>query len=104
MIITLAAPVPLNGDLLADELAAAGVPDPEVALVGDEVQIIAPDDDRHRATVQQVVRAHNPPAPGPSPDPDAEFRAAVEGATTLAALKAAILGSTGPGAQPRNGR
>lgn len=35
------------------------------------------------------------------PDPDDEFRAAIEGASTIADLKAALLGTTGPGAEPR---
>lgn len=36
------------------------------------------------------------------PDPNAEFRAALEGATTVAQLRDALLGTTGPGAQPRS--
>lgn len=31
-----------------------------------------------------------------------EFRAAVEGATSIAGLKEALLGTSGPGAQPRS--
>lgn len=34
-------------------------------------------------------------------DPDAEFRAAIEAATSIADLKAALLGAKGPGAEPR---
>lgn len=48
--------------------------------------------------LQAAVDAHVPAAPV---DHDAEFRTAVEAAGTLAALKAAILGATGPGAEPR---
>jgi len=39
-----------------------------------------------------VLRADLPPIP---PDPDAELAKAIEGATTLAALKAALLGIIG---------
>lgn len=51
------------------------------------------------AQLQDALARYVPPTL--PPDPDVAFRAAIEGATTLAALKAAILGSTGPGAQPR---
>lgn len=36
-------------------------------------------------------------------DPDDEFRAAIKAATSLADLKAALLGTSGPGAEPRRG-
>lgn len=94
--LTVPAPAALNGDTLEDELDAAGVP-ASVTLVGDELRIDAPES--ARSTVEQVVQAHVPPAP--PPNPDEEFRKAVEAATDLAGLKAALLGSKGPGAEPR---
>lgn len=92
-------PVPhkIHGDRLTEELAAAGLPGAQVRVVGDRLEVDA--EGATEAKVQQVVAAHVPPPPPPNPQD--EFRKAVEGATTLAALKAAILGSTGPGAQPR---
>lgn len=38
------------------------------------------------------------------PDPNDEFRRAVEVATSLADLKAALIGTSGPGAEPRRAR
>lgn len=38
----------------------------------------------------------------PPLDPDDEFRKAIEAATSLNGLKAALLGITGPGAEPRS--
>lgn len=89
-------PTSLHGDALADELAAAGLPDADVSVDGDELVIAGPED---RDAVQAVVDAHVPPAPGPNPDD--EFRKAVEAATSIAGLKAALLGTSGPGAEPR---
>lgn len=64
---------------------------------GDEV------DDLDVETVAGVVDAHVPPGPV---DHEAEFRQAVESATSVADLKAALLGgdTSGPGAEPRRGR
>lgn len=45
-----------------------------------------------------------PPPPEPEPDYDAMFKDAVSKATTLAELKAVLIGSVGPGAQPKRGR
>lgn len=39
--------------------------------------------------------------PTPADEADQEFREAVEKATTIADLKAALLGTRGPGAEPR---
>lgn len=93
----------VNAQQLAAEMAAAhGWPDPaplSVSWDGTEGEVQVHRDDAHDATVRTVIDAH---VPAVDPDPDAEFRAAVEAATTLAALKAALLGATGPGAQPRN--
>lgn len=55
-------------------------------------------DDVEEASVQGAVDAHVPVAP---PDPDDEFRTAIEAATSIADLKAALLGTQGPGAEPR---
>lgn len=89
--------VPLNGktvrlEQLAAEVGAALSADAEVVVVADPAATVT------AAQLRAAVDAHTPAPPA---DPDAEFRAAVENATTLAALKAAILGRTGPGAQPR---
>lgn len=97
--LTFPAPAKINGEALTAELATAGYPDADVYLRDSELVIVGPDD-TDRAGVKRVVDAHVPPPPPPNPQD--EFRKAVEAATTLAALKAAILGSTGPGAQPRN--
>jgi hypothetical protein len=92
MMLTLPAPDPREGDRLAASLRAA-------TLVGTDWRV-ASEGALDEATVRSTVAAHDG-TPAPVVDHDAEFRAAVEAATTLAALKAAILGSTGPGAEPR---
>lgn len=71
------------------------------ALTASDTDVVVADPDSlvTAAQLQAALDAHTPPTPV---DHDRAFRAAVEGATTLAALKAAILGSVGPGAQPRN--
>lgn len=99
---TFAAPDKLNGDALAAELAAAlGVPTVRVLLDPAAGQLhVDGVDDADPAAVRRIVSAHVPPPP--PADPVEEFRKAVEAATSLAALKAALLGSTGPGAQPRS--
>jgi hypothetical protein len=50
------------------------------------------------AAVQDAAASYIPPL---RPDPAAEFRKAIEAATSIADLKAALLGTTGPGAEPR---
>lgn len=95
--IHVSAPSTVNGRALADELAAVGIPDSDVVLIGDHLRINA--DEADRATVERVVAEHVPP-PRP-PDPDAEFRAAIQAASSIADLKAALLGTKGPGAEPR---
>lgn len=52
------------------------------------------------ATVRDALNAPQPPPT----DPEDEFRAAVEEATSVTGLKAALLGTSGPGAQARRGR
>lgn len=58
--LTIPAPVVLNGDLLAGDLQAAGLPS-RVVLSGAELQL--PDlDESNRASAQAVVDAHPPTA------------------------------------------
>jgi hypothetical protein len=52
-------------------------------------------------TQQQLDDAVAAHTAEPEPEPDKEFRDAVEAATSLADLKAALLGTKGPGAEPR---
>lgn len=82
------APPAIHGSALNDELAAAGIPDADVVLVGGKLQINA--DETDRASVERIVAAHVPPLP---PVPRDEFRAAVQAATSIAELKAALLGT-----------
>lgn len=98
--IRIPAPAALNGDALTAELRAAALPGAFVVLHPDAGEIeVHGVKDFQRAEVERVARAHVPP-PAPA-DPQAEFRKAVSAATTLAALKDALLGTTGPGAEPR---
>jgi hypothetical protein len=89
--------VPLNGkkvnlaQLAAEVGAALAASDTEVVVADPSSSVTA-------AALQAALDAHTPAVP---PDPEAEFRKAVEAATSLDALKAALLGSTGPGAEPR---
>lgn len=99
MSLTLPKPAALHGERLADELVAAGFADAEVSDNGRGDIEVSGVSESDRDAVQAVVDAHAPPAP--EPDPDDEFRAAVEAATSIADLKAALLGTTGPGAEPR---
>jgi hypothetical protein len=63
-VIRIPAPPAVHGDALTDELAAAGIPDAEVTLVGGDLHIDAPGS--ARATVERVVAAHRlPPAEKP---------------------------------------
>lgn len=96
--LTFPVPASLNGDALTDELAAAGFPDADVTVVGDDLRVTGIDD-ADRDAVRSVLDAHVPPPP--PADPADEFRAAIEAATSIADLKAALLGTTGPGAEPR---
>lgn len=62
--IEVAAPADVNGDMLAEELRAAGLDVARVSLVGDVLRL----DGLGRAdaaTAQQVVNAHRLPAPSP---------------------------------------
>lgn len=90
----------LDGDRLRDQLAEAGVVLGNDDLYLDGDRLVFPTlNDGQRSAVQAALDAHmNRPLP---PDPDAEFRKALEAATTLAQIRDALLGKTGPGAQPR---
>lgn len=96
--LTVPAPAPgqLDGAVLRDELAAAGVdvdPDDMVyARDGDGPVLRFPElDEDVRATVEQVVAAHVPPPPPPPPTSREELRSRAESATTVAALRAVLL-------------
>jgi hypothetical protein len=82
----------INLAQLAGEVGAALAASDTDVVVVDEDSTVTSD------ALQAAVDAHVPAA---EPDPDAEFRKAVEAATTLDALKAALLGTKGPGAEPR---
>jgi hypothetical protein len=89
--------VPLGGKTvnLAQLAAEVGAP-----LTASDAEVVVADADSTvtAAGLRAALDAHTPAA---EPDPDAEFRKAVEAATSLAALKDALLGTTGPGAEPR---
>lgn len=87
-------PASLHGDALEDEIRAAGWPDAEVSVAGDVLRVAeVPDGDRD--SVKTVIDNHVPP--DPPPDPDAELASAIEGASTLAELKDALLGNLSQG-------
>jgi hypothetical protein len=69
-------------------------------LTASAAEVVVADEDSAvtAAALQAALEAHTPAA---AVDHDAEFRNAVQAATTLDALKAALLGVSGPGAQPR---
>lgn len=100
MIYSLSKPVSLHQ--LADELAAAhGWPAPPGLTVveqGDTRTLRIDRDGADDVKVEKVLTAHIPAAPV---DRTAEFRKAVTAATTLDGLKAALLGTAGPGAEAR---
>lgn len=89
--------VPLNGKVIdlaqlavevGADLTASGV---EVVVVDEESTVTA-------AALKAAVDAHVVAA---EVDHTAAFTEAVKAATTLDALKAALLGTKGPGAEPR---
>lgn len=105
--LTVAAPASFQGDALAAEFRAAGlaVENDELYLRGRDL-VVVPLDEADRDVVQQVIDAHVPPEP--PPDPDDEFRDAVTAAVAdepagspLRKLADALLGASGPGAEPR---
>ena len=106
---TFTRPAPVALDQLADELAdELGLAEPPAVglrhVEGDPELVVQVDvDDDQADAAAAVVAAH---VAAPATDPESEFRGAVEAATTLHDLKAALLGANGrgPGAQPRRGR
>lgn len=95
--LTFPLPAAVHGDALTEELATAGFV-ADVYVRDGELVVVGPTEG-DRPAVQSVIDAHVPP--DPRPDPDDEFRAAIEAATSIADLKAALLGTSGPGAEPR---
>lgn len=86
---------------LHDELLAAGItPERVEGTVDGKTCWITVDDAFDPAVVQAVVDAHDP-TPVPAPDPDAELAAAIQAATTLEQLKAALLGNSGRAAKAK---
>lgn len=90
---TFTAPNPLNGQTLLDELAAAGIVVTELPiLTGNKLVLDVTEADR--AVVETVLARHDgSDIEPPDVEADREFRAAIEAATTIAALKAALLGT-----------
>lgn len=79
---------------LHDEIRAAGINPWPVESKGSEVWLGLPDN-TPQTTIDQInaiVSAHDP-TPPTVVDPDAELEAAIQGATTLEELKAALLGT-----------
>jgi hypothetical protein len=69
-------------------------------LTGSAAEVVVADA-RSSVTAEELRVAVGAHVPAEPVDHDAEFRQAVEAATTIAGLKAALLGSKGPGAEPR---
>lgn len=69
-------------------------------LCASETEVVVADEDSTvtAAQLKAAVDAHTPPA---AVDHDKAFRDAVTAATSLDALKAALLGIKGPGAEAR---
>lgn len=83
---------PVDLALLATEVGVA------LSASDSEVVVADPDSKVTVAQLKAAVDAHTPPAPV---DHDKAFRDAVTAATSLDALKAALLGTKGPGAEAR---
>jgi hypothetical protein len=83
-------PSALRGEQLRQELAAVGLLT-DVIVDGDEL-ILSRLDEPQRIAAAAVIAAHRPVIVPPV-DPDAELRKAIEGARTIAELKAALLGT-----------
>lgn len=98
--LTVPAPASFDGARLREQLAQDGVVlgANDLYLAGD--RLVFPGlGAGHRAAVQSALTSHlDRPLPA---DAAIEFQAAVKAATTLDALKSALLGTSGPGAEPR---
>lgn len=92
--------VPHHLTKIHEELLAAGM-STDVLVLGDGDELTL-DGEFDAAVVEPVIDGHDPTPPPAPADPDDEFRAAVEAATSIADLKAALLGTTGPGAEARH--
>lgn len=70
------------------------------ALTASETELVVADpaSEVTAAALKSALDAHTP---APKTDPEAEFRKALEAATTVAQIRDALLGKTGPGAEPR---
>lgn len=87
---------PINLAQLDREMGGVGL---SAALDDSDavIEVVAPEPVA-LSDLQAAADAHAAEFP---PDPDDEFRKAVEAATSVADLKAALLGTAGPGAEPR---
>lgn len=84
----------LHDELLAEIPEVRPVDGEAVMLVsgdGAHLSLTVPDD-ADEAAIQSVVDAHDPTPPEPPPDPEDELAAAIEAATDMESLKAALLG------------
>jgi hypothetical protein len=90
--------VPLNGKQVLLEQLAAEV---GTALVASDTEVVVADPESTvtAAALKAALDAHTPAAPV---DIEAEFRKALEAATGWETLRDALLGKTGPGAEPRH--
>lgn len=87
---------PHNLSRLHDELLASGIR--PLLVEGDGAELwLTLADDVAITLVDTIVAAHDPTPAPPPPDPDVELALAIDSATTLAELKAALLGKTRPG-------
>lgn len=76
---------------LHDELIAAGLT-PSLVLGDDDNVWLTYEDDVDDNAVEAIVTVHDATPLPPPPDPDDAFMKAIESATTLEQLKAALLG------------
>lgn len=88
---------PLNGKSVRLCQLAAEV-GTDLTASDTEVVVAAADSTVTQSALQKALDAH---MPAPDVDHDADFRSAVDAATDLEGLKAALLGMAGPGAEPR---
>ncbi len=77
---------------LTRELVAAGLPIVGCASTGRIDWQEGHPTPEEQATAEAILAAHDP-TPVVEPDPDAELAAAIQAATTLEQLKAALLGT-----------
>jgi hypothetical protein len=100
-VLTLPAPSAnaFDGDQFRADLATAGLNvTSEDMYVADGQLVFTTFTSANQVTVERVLARHRPPPPT---DPHAEFRAALQAATSWQTLRDALLGETGPGAELR---